>query len=111
MIKELVALAFNARNSTHLAHWGEDNGFSHKTLEKFYDQLIPLIDTFVECYQGNAGKAFDKDTQIAQKLIADVHWLEQNREALSLNVRSLDAILDNICNLYLQTIYKLQNLK
>jgi hypothetical protein len=111
MVKELVALAFKTRDVSHLAHWGEDSGFRHETLGDFYDELVGLVDKFVECYQGNNGKQFEKDEQITEKLIADAHWIEQNREALTGGVRSLDALLDDISNLYLQNIYKLQNLK
>ena len=40
----------------------------------------------------------------------DADWMEENREELTKGVNALGNLLDNIVDLYLRTLYKLENL-
>ena len=57
MVKELVQRVFSARNCTHLQHWNTSSYAEHMALGDFYDDVIDLIDSFVEAYQGKIGRA------------------------------------------------------
>jgi len=55
MIEQLIAKVFMARNNTHIAHWKTKSYAEHVALGDFYDKVIDLVDSLVECYQGNFG--------------------------------------------------------
>ena len=117
MVKELVQRVFSARNCTHLQHWNTSSYAEHMALGDFYDEVIDLIDSFVEAYQGSnskIGKVEMKDTankNIVSCLEDDAVWIAVNREKISGGVAALENILDEITDLYLKTIYKLKFLK
>ena len=57
--EEFVGLALLGRDMAHLAHWKTKSYAEHKALNTFYDELLELIDGFVEQYQGYTGKRMD----------------------------------------------------
>ena len=117
MVKELIQRVFSTRNCAHLQHWNTSSYAEHMALGDFYDEVIDLLDSFIEAYQGSntkVGKVDMKDVSgknILACLEDDTVWIEVNREKISDGVSALENILDEITDLYLKTIYKLKFLK
>ena len=119
MIEELISRVFYARNVAHFEHWTA-NGVGayarHKTLGKFYKEVIEALDSLVEAYQG----AFEligpvrapktKATDIMLILIEDAEWIEKNHEKICKGNRAVANLIDGVTEVYLTTTYKLRNL-
>lgn len=116
MIEGLIATTFAARNQAHIEHWNSTSYAEHVALGDFYDEIIDLVDAFVECYQGKFGlvgkvKLVPSTQPILEMLKEDAEWIEDNHMEICKDVAALGNLLDNITELYLRTIYKLENLK
>lgn len=115
MIDGLIATTFAARNQAHIEHWNTKSYAEHVALGDFYYGIIDAVDAFVECYQGKFGlvgkvKLVPSNDKLLSMLKEDVVWMEDNREELCKGVGALCNLLDTIQELYLKTIYKLENL-
>lgn len=118
MLEELVARVFAIRNATHLAHWRTKSFAQHMALGGFYDTVIDKIDGIVEAVQGATGRligpvklaATDNRTDIIAALADDCNWIAKNREKIASGIPAIENLLDDLCDLYLTTIYKLKNL-
>ena len=120
MIEELISRVFYARNVAHFEHWrakGEGSFAKHKTLGRFYDDVIDAIDRLVEAYQGAfslignipAPKVTERD--VLKLLEADADWIEENHDAISKGNRAVANLVDGVTEVYLTAVYKLRNLK
>lgn len=120
MIEELISRVFYARNVTHFEHWrvkGDGSYAKHKTLGRFYDDVIDAIDALVEAYQGAfelignipAPKVSERD--VLKLLEADADWIEEHHEEICKGNRAVGNLVDGVTSVYLTTIYKLRNLK
>lgn len=114
----LIAHIFMVRNAAHLAHWKTDSYSKHKALGKLYEAVINLLDDLVEASMGAAGVIGDvpemkvvQEMDILDLLRDEVVWLEKNKPECCRNISALENILEEIVALYLQTIYKLENLR
>ena len=118
MLEELVSRVFASRNAAHLAHWRTKSFAQHMALGDFYDGAIDKIDGIVEAMQGATGNliegidlsAEDDRPDMVSRLSDDCNWIVKNREKISRDVTAVDNLLDDLCDLYLTTIYKLKNL-
>ena len=115
MIDGLIACTFAARNQAHLEHWNTKSYAEHVALGDFYDKIIDLVDSFVECYQGKFGlvgkvKLVPCNDKLLSMLKEDSQWMMDNCDAICRGISALSNLLDNIVDLYLVTIYKLENL-
>ena len=116
MIDGLIATTFAARNKAHLEHWNTKSYAEHVALGDFYEEVINAVDAFVECYQGKFGlvgkvKLVPSTQDICEMLKEDAAWMEEHRDELCKGVNALGNLLDNIVDLYLKTLYKLENLR
>lgn len=119
MIEELVSRVFYARNVAHFEHW-QANGVGayarHKALGEFYEDVIDVLDSLVEAYQGafeligSVPKTPTKATDILLILMEDADWIEKNHEAICKGNRAIANLVDGVTDKYLSTIYKLRNL-
>lgn len=113
MIDQLIIRMFNARNHAHVQHWLTDSYSEHKSLGKYYENLVGTLDNFVEAYQGVFGvveglpEKGDPKEMIKEELL----WLNENREKICNNIPALENILDELTALHMQTLYKLERLK
>lgn len=116
MIEQLVAKVFAARDVAHLAHWSTGSYSEHVALAHFYAEVVEITDRIVECYQG----AFEKLSKVelehskstpAELLAEQAVWLQQNLDALSRDLAPLENIVAELLELYLSTLYKLNNLR
>lgn len=118
MLEELISRVFAARDAAHLAHWRTKSFAQHMALDDFYDGAIDKIDGIVEAAQGSMGRlvgnvplaAKDNRADVAKTLSDDCNWIAKNREKIAQGVPAVENLLDDLCDLYLTTIYKLKNL-
>ena len=114
MIEQLIEKLFRARNAAHIEHWKTGSYAQHKALGNYYEDVIGLLDEFVEAYQGTFGLVSDvkgQEPDVAQLIHDDIIWLNENRGKLAKGVPALENILDEITALHMKTLYKLENLR
>jgi hypothetical protein len=113
---DFIGLFFLARDVTHSVHLNTRSYAKHKALQKFYENIIDLADTFAEAYQGRHGLVGPISLMSAKKTSNVVEFLE-NQLAEIESVRydvcdkddaPLQNLIDGIIELYLSTLYKLR---
>ena len=113
---DFIGLLFLARDVTHSVHLNTRSYAKHKALQKFYENIIDLADTFAEAYQGRHGLVGPISLMSAKKTSNVVEFLE-NQLAEIESVRydvcdkddtPLQNLIDGIIELYLTTLYKLR---
>lgn len=113
---QMTALVFVGRDMAHRAHWRTRSYAEHMALGGFYEDVIPLLDRFVEQYQGRYNELLDVplldnefEGEIADVLEQQMAWIEDNREKIcSRDETSLHNVIDEIVGLYQTTLYKLR---
>jgi hypothetical protein len=113
---DFVGYLFLARDVTHSVHLNTRSYAKHKALQKFYENIVDLADTFAEMYQGRHGLIGGISLQTAKKTTNVVEFLEnqlQEIEDCRYDVvdekdTALQNIIDEIVGLYLTTLYKLK---
>lgn len=114
MITELIKRSFKARNTAHSNHWTTNSFAQHEALGDFYEDLIKVLDKYVEAYQGVLGQlkdSPDKVENIAEFLIEEMRWLGSNREKVCQGIPTLENIYDEMIAVYMKTLYKIENLR
>jgi hypothetical protein len=114
-VKGLVQKMFEARQVTHACHLKSKSFSEHEALGKFYDEILEIVDEFVETYQGQYGILSDYEIQ-TQPVSNVVEYLEDCAKMFVLGRDSikdshLQNIMDEMIALTYRTIYKLKNLK
>lgn len=112
---EMVAMVLLGRDLAHRAHWRTTSYAEHMALGAFYDALVPLIDQFVEQYQGAMRARLDVpladnefDGEIEEILEQQMAWIEDNRTSICpRDETALHNVIDEIVGLYQKTIYLL----
>lgn len=116
---EFFGMLFQIRNQIHIRHLrinGAGAYAGHIALHDFYDNILGLIDSLIESYQGKYGivnitikEATDVD---ATKTLEALAKLVDSGEAYNMFKESwLKNQIDEIATLTYQTLYKLKNLK
>ena len=120
---DLLSMLMHSRTQAHVFHLRvSPNGLAaHKALQKYYENIIDLIDGIAEGYQGMNGliefKAVkgldndaDKDNIISyfEDLVKFVHT-ERMKDGLK-EVSFIQNEIDNVEKLIYSTLYKLRNL-
>ena len=113
---DFVGLLFLARDVTHSVHLNTRSYAKHKALQKFYEGIVGLADTFAEAYQGRHGLIGGITLQTAKKTTNVIEFLQDQLDEIE-TVRNkvvdkddtaLHNIIDEIVALYLSTLYKLK---
>ena len=113
---DFVGLLFLARDVTHSVHLNTRSYAKHKALQKFYEGIVGLADTFAEAYQGRHGLIGGITLQTAKKTANVTEFLQDQLDEIE-TARSkvvdkddtaLQNIIDEIVALYLSTLYKLK---
>lgn len=118
-IARFISTLFGSRNQAHIFHLQTPSYAAHKALQTYYEEIVELIDSYVEIYQGRYGilkgyvastpQIFEDDSTVKyftglQKFVDDTRTqLPQDSE--------LNNIVDEISGLVGSTIYKLKFLK
>lgn len=112
--EEFVSKALFDRDAAHIAHWKTKSYAEHKALNEFYDELLELIDGFVEQYQGYYGgrmtikREDGNDDDIRDLLSFRAEWIEMYRyQICDKDETALQNTIDEILRLYETTQYML----
>lgn len=113
---KFIGMLFLARDVTHSVHLNTRSYAKHKALQKFYEGIVDLADTFAETYQGRHGliggialHSAKKTTNVTEFLQDQLDEIEKCRdEVVDAKDTALQNIIDEIVALYLQTLYKLR---
>jgi hypothetical protein len=118
--KDVIAEILHSRTQSHIFHWqttGEHSLAMHQALQLYYEGIIPLIDGFVESYQGKYGimKSYKcpegfSDFESGEALIKYFQDLETKIESNRDSVKEsyLQNQIDTFVELINSTIYKLK---
>lgn len=117
MFPEFAALLFAARDFGHRAHLRTAKHSQHMALEIFYTELTELTDSLIECYQGAQGVVdlpYLKTPTPGEDATDEIQRYSElvqgtRQEALGIS-RALNAIGDEIEELFLRTTYRLKQL-
>jgi hypothetical protein len=113
---DFIGMLFLARDVAHSVHLNTRSYAKHKALNKFYDGVIDLADTFAEAYQGRHGLVGPIQLQPTKKSSNIIDFLQEQLDEIE-NCRNevvdekdtaLQNIIDEIVALYLSTLYKLR---
>lgn len=114
MIEKFIERSFKARNAAHARHWTTDLNAQHEALGEFYEDLIDMLDKYVEAYQGTFGqmeKAPEEVPNTAKFLREELVWLNENRAKIAKGVPALENILDEVAATYMKVLFKIENLR
>ena len=114
MINELITKIFTERNNSHAKHWSTNSYAQHQALGEFYENVIEILDRYVESYMGTFGRIEDipDDVDNISQVVRDnLIFLNENRSELSKEVPALENILDELAGLHMTTLFKLENLR
>jgi hypothetical protein len=120
-MKELASILLHSQTQTHVFHLRTNSYAAHKALQKYYENIDPLVDGLVEAYQGRHGLIeFDavdtmdnnaeKDNVIKyfEKLLTIIDKLRKDPK---LDESQFQNDIDTVVTLILSTKYKLENLQ
>lgn len=113
---DFVGILFLGRDVAHSAHLNTRSFAKHMALNTFYDEIVPLADTFAEAYQGRHGligqvklPGVKKSSNIAEFLQGQLDEIERVRyDVVDKSDTAIHNIIDEIVGLYLSTLYKLR---
>jgi DNA-binding ferritin-like protein len=113
---DFIGILFLARDVTHSVHLNTRSYSKHKALQKFYENIIDLADSFAEAYQGRHGLIGPISLMSAKKTSNVIEFLESQLAEIE-SVRydvvdksdsSMQQLIDNVIELYLSTLYRLR---
>jgi hypothetical protein len=113
---DFVGMFFLARDVTHSVHLNTRSYAKHKALQKFYENIIDLADSFAEAYQGRHGligaitlQSSKKTANVTEFLEDQLEDIEKYRyEICGKDDSALQNLIDGIVELYLSTLYRLK---
>jgi len=113
---DFLGMFFLARDVTHSVHLNTRSYSKHKALQKFYENIIDLADSFAEAYQGRHG-LIGSITLHSAKTTANVTEFLENQlkeieecryKVCDKDDSPLQNLIDGIIELYLSTLYRLK---
>lgn len=116
---DLIGILFLSRDVAHRVHLSTNSFARHSALGAFYEEIVPLADSFAETYQGRYGlipsiplMANKKQSNIVVFLQSQLDEIEAGRyQVCDAKETALQNIIDEIVALYLSTLYKLKFLE
>jgi hypothetical protein len=114
-----VSLLFLARDLAHRVHLKTRSFSEHSATGEFYENIIPLADSFAQQFQGCYGELIDiplmaneyKGTLLSV-LEKHTEWIETNREKICPRENTaLHNVIDEAVGVYNQAKYHLNFLK
>jgi len=109
----LMMELMHARTNAHLLHLKTRSYSAHMALGSFYDEIVDLIDSLAEAYQGRYGIINYPDVPFKQEADAIMmlktlrRYIDDNRIGMVPD-SELQNILDEIVALMDSTLYKLE---
>lgn len=115
---EFVGLMFFERSVAHANHLTTSMFSRHDALQKFYEGIVELADSFSEAYIGRFGDIDEiqmswtsPEDEIIDFLQGSLEWIEANRYIVApQRDTALQNIIDEIVSLHLSTLFLLKRL-
>jgi RNA binding exosome subunit len=115
---DFVGLMFLGRDIAHTVHLSTRSYAKHRALNSFYVDIIEAADKFAESYQGRHGligkitvPEYKNSKNIIEFLENQLKTIEEVRyDVCEKTDTPIQNIIDEICGLYLSTLYKLRTL-
>ena len=119
-VPKFVSTLLASRTQAHIFHWqaqGDSSFAEHKALNEYYDEIVDLVDEWVEAYQGKYGiitgydgpAIFREDNDPIVYFMALSKYVDTIRTRLPQDTY-LQNLIDEIYQLIETTLYKLQYL-
>ena len=102
---EFVGMLFLAREIAHRIHLKTVSYAEHKTLNEFYDAIIPLADDFAQQYQGRFDTRLDIP-YVNSKYKGTISQVLR-QQIVPRTETSLHNVIDEIVGLYQNILYQL----
>ena len=114
-MEKTIAMLFLSRDLAHAAHLRTDSLAEHQALGTFYSSIVDLADTLAESWMGHQGKKLGEiplldnefSGSIDDVLEQQMAWIEDHRPG---KPSYIENIIDEICALYAQTLYRLREI-
>ena len=113
-VADFVLVLLHSGTNAHLLHLKTDSYSKHRTLQKYYESIIELVDDYAENYQGRYDKITEFSSDYHLPIDEPVAYLsglkdfvEESRQHLPQD-SELVQLVDNIAELINSTLYKLR---
>jgi hypothetical protein len=118
IVAKFVSLLLSSREQAHIFHLQTSSYASHKALQGYYEDIVDLIDTYVESYQGRYGvlrgylptTTILEDDSVVSYFMGLQKFVDETRGQLPQD-GELNNTVDEIAGLLSSTTYKLRFLK
>jgi hypothetical protein len=117
-VAKFISTLLGSREQAHIFHLQTPSYAAHKALQGYYEDIVDLIDTYVEAYQGRYGiltgytvptQIYDVDTMV--KYFAGLQSFVDGIRTELPQDGELNNTVDEISGLISSTIYKLKFLQ
>jgi hypothetical protein len=111
-----VSVLFHSATNTHFMHLQTKSYAQHKALQKYYEAIVDLTDSYAEAYQGcydiitNYPKDFHLATDPLKYITQIKDFVDDIRKDLPQD-SELNNLVDSIADQIDSTLYKLRFLK
>ena len=115
-IAAFISVLLHSGTIAHLQHLQTDSFAKHKALGKYYPEIIELVDTVAENYQGKNGiikkypNEYHPEKEPVEYFEGLVEFVKESREHLPQD-SEIQNLIDEIASLINSTLYKLKYLK
>ena len=118
IVAKFISVLLHSREQAHIFHLQTTSYAAHKALQGYYEDIVDLIDTYVEAYQGRYGilTGYTPASQIYEEsatlkyFMGLLTFVDELREELPTD-GELNNTVDEISGLISGTIYKLRFLQ
>ena len=117
-VVKFISILLSSREQAHIFHLQSPSYAQHKALQGYYEDIVDLIDTYVESYQGRYGilKGYKpsntilEDDSTVSYFMGLQKFVDETRSQLPQD-GELNNTIDEIAGLISSTVYKLKFLK
>lgn len=114
-IAKAIGIMFMSRTLSHMSHLQTKSYAEHKALNKFYDEIVDLVDDLAEAAQGQYGILDVPFVNMSGNIKDPVGMLQGHLKQLEATMSMVDedylmSIFQEVQKLYRSTLYKLVNL-
>jgi len=114
-VANFISTLLQSREQAHIFHLQTQSYAAHKALQGYYEDIVDLIDTYVEAYQGRYGilTGYTPASQIydesnTMKYFVGLQTFVDAQFAQNYTDGELNNTVDEISGLISSTIYKLK---
>lgn len=118
-VSKFISTLLSSRTQAHIFHLQSTSYSAHKALQTYYEDIIDLVDSYVETYQGKYDmlKGYSSSFQVIEEEGRTLNYfmgvstfVDKIRTELPQD-GALNNIVDEISALVSSTVYKLRFLK